>query len=67
MIINQKLDKNYIFWRDNEPQKNGNYIKSAKPLNDDNRNKLAETKYKHLPEDEKDRIIAEFIKNKFLC
>ena len=37
------------------------------PLNDINRNKLAETKYEDLPEDEKekDRVIARFIKDKF--
>jgi hypothetical protein len=59
--------KNYIHWRDTEPWKSGDYIKSAKPLNDINRNKLAETKYNDLPEEEKekDRIIARFIKNKF--
>ena len=59
--------KNYIYWRDNEPWKIGNYIKSAKPLNDKNRNILAETKYEDLPEEEKnkDRIIAKFIKEKF--
>lgn len=60
--------KNYTYWRDNEPWKSGDYIKSAKPLNDKNRNKLAETDYEDLPEDEKekDRIIVRFIKNKFV-
>lgn len=59
---------NYTYWRDNEPWKSDDYIKAAKPLNDANRNKLAETEYNDLPEDEKekDRIIARFIKNKFL-
>jgi hypothetical protein len=60
--------KNYTYWRDNEPWKSGDYIKAAKPLNDENRNKLAETNYDDLPEDEKekDRIIARFIKQKFI-
>ncbi len=60
--------KNYTYWRDNEPWKSGDYIKAAKPLNDENRNKLAETDYDDLPEDEKekDRIIARFIKQKFI-
>ena len=60
--------KNYIYWRDNEPWINGKYIKPAKPLNDKNRNKLAETDYEELPDDEKekDRIIARFIKKTFL-
>ena len=59
--------KNYTHWRDTEPWKSADYIKSAKPLNDENRNKLAETDYEDLPEDEKekDRIIAKFIKQKF--
>ncbi len=59
--------KNYTYWRDNEPWNSGDYIKAAKPLNDANRNKLAETSYEDLPEEEKekDRIIAKFIKNKF--
>ena len=48
--------------------KNNDYIKSAKPLNDSNRNKLAETQYCDLPEEEKekDKIIARFIKSKFI-
>jgi hypothetical protein len=60
--------KNYVYWRDNEPWKSDDYIKSAKPLNDKNRNKLAETDYDDLPEEEKekDRIIARFIKQKFV-
>jgi len=60
--------KNYTYWRDNEPWKNNDYIKSAKPLNDSNRNKLAETQYCDLPEEEKekDKIIARFIKSKFI-
>jgi len=59
--------KNYTHWRDTEPWKSSDYIQSAKPLNDANRNKLAETNYEDLPEDEKekDRIIAKFIKQKF--
>ena len=59
--------KNYTYWRDNEPWKSDGYIKAAKPLNDANRNKLADTDYEDLPEDEKekDRIIARFIKQKF--
>lgn len=60
--------KNYVYWRDNEPWKSDDYTKSAKPLNDENRNKLAETDYDDLPEEEKekDRIIARFIKQKFV-
>jgi hypothetical protein len=60
--------KNYVYWRDNEPWLNGTYIKSAKKLDDKNRNLLAETNYEDLPEDEKekDRIIARFIKEFFL-
>ncbi len=59
--------KNYTYWCDNQPWKSGDYIKSAKPLNDENRNKLAELNYYDLPEEEKekDRIIARFIKDKF--
>jgi hypothetical protein len=65
--IHRAWIKNYVYWRDNEPYRTGEYIKSAKPLNDENRNKLAITKYIDLPEEEKekDRIIARFIKQKF--
>lgn len=65
--IHRAWIKNYIYWRDNKPWKTDGYIESKKPLNDINRNKLAETEYNDLPEDEKekDRIIARFIKDKF--
>lgn len=65
--VHRAWSKNYIYWRDNEPWISGDYIKPAKPLNDKNRNKLAETNYDDLPEDEKekDRIIARFIKKTF--
>jgi hypothetical protein len=65
--VHRAWSKNYIYWRDNEPWIEG-YIKPAKKLNDDNRNTLAETDYKDLPEDEKekDKIIARFIKETFV-
>jgi hypothetical protein len=65
--VHRAWSKNYVFWRDNEPWSDGSYIKSAKKLNDANRNTLAETEYEDLPEDEKekDRIIARFIKENF--
>lgn len=65
--VHRAWSKNYIYWRDNEPWINGKYIKPAKTLNDKNRNKLAETDYDELPEEEKekDRIIARFIKKNF--
>lgn len=61
MLRNKKLFFYFLPW------KSDRYIKAAKPLNDANRNKLAETNYEDLPEDEKekDRIIARFIKQKF--
>ncbi len=60
--------KNYVYWRDNEPWVHGKYTKASKPLGDKNRNTLAETDYYDLPEEEKekDRIIAQFIKDKFI-
>jgi hypothetical protein len=65
--VHRAWSKNYIYWRDNEPWSDGTYIKSAKKLDDANRNKLAETDYEDLPENEKekDRIIARFIKENF--
>jgi len=61
--------KNYIYWRDNQPWKiNKCYTPASKPLGDTNRNKLCETDYCDLPEDEqqKDIIFAKFIKKKFI-
>ena len=43
--------KNYMYWRDNEPCKTTDYIKAVKLLNHTNRNVLAETAYKDLPEE----------------
>lgn len=65
--VHRAWSKNYVYWRDNEPWADGSYIKSAKKLDDNNRNLLAKTKYEELPEDEKekDRIIARFIKATF--
>ncbi len=65
--VHRGWSKNYIYWRDNEPWIDGEYIKPSKPLNDKNRNMLAKTDYKDLPEEEKekDRIISRFIKKSF--
>jgi len=65
--VHRAWSKNYIYWRDNEPWIEGSYVKSAKKLNDNNRNKLSETDYKDLPQNEKDKdiIIATFIKETF--
>lgn len=59
--------ENYIYWRDNEPyNQNDFYIKPAKKLGDKRRNECANTKYKDLPEDEKnkDMVFVNFIKKK---
>jgi len=65
--VHRAWSKNYVYWRDNKPWYDGSYIKSAKKLDDENHNLLAETKYEDLHEDEKekDRIIARFIKATF--
>lgn len=65
--VHRAWSKNYVYWRDNKPWSDGSYIKSAKKLDDENRNNLAKTNYEELPEDEKekDRIIARFIKDIF--
>jgi hypothetical protein len=65
--VHRAWSKNYVYWRDNEPWSDGSYIKSAKKLDDKNRNFLAETKYEDLHENEKEknRIIARFIKDNF--
>ncbi len=55
---------NYIYWRDNSPWENNNvYRKPYKLLNDENRNKLADTSYKNLNQQEKDKdlIIAKIL------
>ena len=56
---------NYTFWRDNEPYNRSDviYHKPYKPLNDERRNKCAETEYNDLPASEmaKDIIFAKFL------
>ena len=57
--------ENYLYWRDNSPWKNKEYIyyKPAKAIGDARRNNCAELDYDDLPQDEKDKdiIIAKFI------
>lgn len=62
-FIHKGWCENYIYWRDFEPYKTGDYIKPSKKLNDNRRNNCAITKFKELPEDEKekDRLFARFI------
>ena len=54
---------NYLWWRDNKPFENSEYIKPYNPLGDERRDTLAITTYTELPEDEKekDRIIARWL------
>lgn len=55
--------KNYVYWRDNSPFLQKEYIKPSKPLGDKRRDECANLSYVDLPEDEKDkdRIIAKAI------
>ena len=68
-LIHEGWVVNYVYWRDNKPwlNKEYNYQKPSKPLGDDRRNLCATTKYKDLPDDEKEKdlILARWVKNKF--
>ena len=63
-LVHKGWCENYIYWRDHSPFKTDSaYTKPSKPLNDERRNKCAVTKYKDLPQEEKDKdlIFADFI------
>lgn len=63
ILIHDSWVENYIYWRDNKPWEKEGYFKPFKPINDERRNKCAETSYKDLPDDEKEKdlILARYI------
>lgn len=69
-LIHQGWIMNYVFWRDEKPWLNKDYVyqKPSKPVNDKRRNLCAVTEYDNLPADEKekDQILAKWIQSKFL-
>lgn len=63
-LVHKSWIENYTYWRDNKPwETNNTYRPPYSPIGDERRNKLAETPYSELPQEEKDKdlIIAEFI------